>query len=253
MGFFTINKPLKEDYSHIVVLGGSIEACYGRTMAASNWMTPSVRFTDGLACYRPIHPREREADLSCYQSERANEQEADLACNSPVHHKNEEIFPCLFHCETEMGAMTESFASVFSLSRLWKDDFQGDRNLNRISCVRVFSDTIGGRQYRVFASPSTCPEQRRADTGDSLLFYLQKAGLESSDSILFLTNNRYCNRQFIQLAYLMMKQEQSIHFDIIGCTPDERVISCERYDSYQFFQDLIGVLDWIERFEYDLN
>ena len=146
------------------------------------------------------------------------------------------------------AAMAESFASVFSLPHAWTDDFQGDRNLNSISCVRRLRDKQDGRQYRVFAAPSTRPELRRADTGDSVLFYLRQAKPCASDSLLFLTNNRYCNRQFLQLAWLLMKQESPLRMDVIGCTPDERVISRERYDPFQFLQDLIGVLDWIERF-----
>ena len=222
LGFLTINKPLTQDHSHIVVLGGSLEACYARTKAAANWMTPAVRFADGLACYRPLHPKERTKEVS------------------------------FSSCETEFGAMSESFTSVFALPLEWNDDFCGDRNLNTISCIRVYSDTEDGRLYRVFAAPSTQPELRRADTGDSFLFYLQQTNLLSSDSLLVLTNNRYCNRQFLQLVFLMMKRETPIRFDIIGCTPDERVISCERYDALQFFQDLIGILDWIEIFNWEL-
>ena len=240
LGFLTINRPLENDHSRLVVLGGSLEACYTRTKAAADWQTPSVRYTDGLACFRPIHPKERTGEL------------------------------CLSACETEFGAMSESFRSVFSLPSDWEDAFHGDRNLNSISCIRIFSDgaspgchdvsaaacpagaSSGGRQYRIFAAPSSEPERRRADTGDSFLFYLQQTQLTPSDSLLLLTNNRYCNRQFLQLAFLMMKQACPIRFDIIGCTPDDRVISRERYDPFQFLQDLIGVLDWIERFDREL-
>lgn len=222
LGFLTVNKPLEPDHSHLVVLGGSLEACYTRTKAAAAWLTPSVRNADGLACYRPIHPKERAGSSF------------------------------LPECETEFSAMTGSFMSAFSLSPKWKDDFHGDRNLNSISCVREFSNTRDGRQYRVFAAPSTQPGQRRADTGDSFLFYLRQTAFSSSDSLLILTNNRYCNRQFLQLAYLLMKQNCPLRFDIIGCTPDERIIGRGCYDPLQFLQDLIGVLDWIERFNEEL-
>ena len=239
LGFLTINRPLEKGHSRLVVLGGSLEACYTRTKAAAAWQTPSVRYTDGLACFRPIHPKERRASV------------------------------CLPACETEFGAMSESFRSVFSLPPEWKDAFHGDRNLNSISCIRTFSSAMpsdshtpteegaesempGGRQYRIFAAPSAQPDLRRADTGDSFLFYLQQTALCPSDSLLLLTNNRYCNRQFLQLAFLMMKRACPIRFDIIGCTPDDRVVSREHYDPYQFLQDLIGVLDWIERFDREL-
>lgn len=222
LGFFTINKPLRAEHSHLVVLGGSLEACYTRTRSAAAWMTPSVRCADGLACYRPIHPRERTGGAPS------------------------------FRCETEFGAMSESFASVFSLPGAWEDAFHGDRNLNGISCIRTYTGTEDGRQYRVFAAPSSQPELRRADTGDSFLFYLRQTALSPADSLLVLTNNRYCNRQFLQLAFLTMRREHPIAFDIIGCTPDERVISRERYDPFQFLQDLIGILDWIELFDREM-
>ena len=222
LGFFDINRPLWPEHSHLLVLGGSLEACRSRTEAAAAWMTPSVRCVDGLGCFRPIHPRERNGAGG------------------------------LSACETEFGALTESFASVFALPRAWEDDFHGDRNLNAVSCVRTFSGAGDGRRFRVFAAPSAQPALRRADTGDSLLFCLREEGPGPSDTPLVLTNNRYCNRQFLQIAFLLMKQARPFRFDVIGCTPDERIPSRERYDPFQFLQDLIGVLDWIGRFEREI-
>ena len=223
LGFFTINRPLDREHSHILVLGGSLEACYTRTVCASAWMTPSVRYVDGLSCFRPIHPRERRQSSFC-------------AC-----------------CDTEFGAMSESFSEVFQLPPKTEEDaFCGDRNLNRISCVRSFSGPEQLPCYRIFAAPSTQPELRRADTGDCFLFYLKQAKILPSDSLLILTNNRYCNRQFLQIVYLMMQQKYPVRFDVIGCTPEERIPGCERYDPFQFLQDLIGVLDWIDRFNREL-
>jgi len=34
----------------------------------------------------------------------------------------------------------------------------------------------------------------------------------------------------------------------VGCIPDERVVTVERYDPFRYLQDLIGILDRIERF-----
>ena len=223
LGFFDINRPLCREHSHMLVLGGSLEACRTRTECAANWMTPSVRYVDGLGCFRPINPKERTGRS------------------------------CLSECETEFGALTKSFTSVFALSPVWKDDFHGNRNLNCISCVREFSSAEDNRKYRVFAAPSTQPGLRRADTGDSLLFYLrQEEEIRPTDSLLVITNNRYCNRQFLQIAFLLMKQACPVRFDVIGCTPDERIPGRERYDPFQLLQDLIGVLDWIDLFSREL-
>lgn len=144
--------------------------------------------------------------------------------------------------------MSESFTELFQLPPAsGEDEFHGDRNLNRISCVRSFSDSR--RCYRIFAAPSSQPELRRADTGDTMQFYLKHCPLQQSDSVLAITNNQYCNRQFVQLAYQLIKEKSPARLDVIGCTRDERITPPERYDPFRYLQTLIGLLDWIERFE----
>lgn len=218
LGFLDINKPLRVEHSHLLILGGSLDACYSRTAAAAAWATPAIRFIDGLSCYRPVHPAERGASAF-----------------SPA-------------CDTEFGVLSAAMTSIFRLTEP-EDDFHGDRNLNRISCIRRFHGGDSSRSCRVFAAPSTQPEQRRADTGDSFLFYLRHTELQASDSILAVTNNRYCNRQFLQLVYHLLREECPAKLDVIGCTPDAAVVSPARYDPLQFLQDLAGILDWIDRLE----
>lgn len=218
LGFIGINRPIRSGHSHILVLGGSLDACHDRSLCAARFAGEETETIDGLACYRPVSPGERAS--SSFRS----------------------------GCETEFGAMADSFSAVFGLAgEEVSEAFAGDRNLNRISCVRTTrSDS---RTYRVFAAPSKQPELRRADTGDSLLFYLEHTPLTPEDSLLAVTNNRYCNRQFLQLVWQFLRAGQPVRFDIIGCFPDERLTSPERYDPFQYLQDLIGILDWIERFD----
>ena len=84
LGFFDINKPFTEEIDHIIILGGSYNACYNRTLSGKQFLTDNVKSFDGIACYRPINPIERE--------------------NS--------IF--VSNCETEFGAMYDAFASVLN-------------------------------------------------------------------------------------------------------------------------------------------
>lgn len=219
LGLVDINQPLRKDYDRILVLGGSLGACRDRTAAAARWITPSVRHVDGLSCYRPINPVERRT--------------------------------CAFQSssDTEFGVLSDAFASVFGLSGQPEDQFHGDRNLNRISCVRAFAGADGECLFRVFAAPSTQPEERRADTGDTLRFYLQQAPPDQSDSLLAVTNNRHCNGQFLQLAYDLYREGYPVHLDVIGCSPDKDVTRVDQYDPYLYLQELIRILDWIERFD----
>ena len=219
LGLVDINRPLCKDYSRILVLGGSLSACHSRTAAAAGWVTPSVRCVDGLSCYRPINPVERRA--SAFQSS----------------------------SDTEFGVLSDAFASVFGLSGQPEDQFHGDRNLNRISCVRTFAGAGEECSFRVFAAPSTQPEERRADTGDTLRFYLLQTPPAPSESLLAVTNNRHCNGQFLQMAYDLYRAGCPVRLDVIGCFSDQDVTRVDQYDPYLYLQELIRILDWIERFD----
>lgn len=217
LGFFDINAPIHSENSHVIVLGGALTACLDRTECADKWIGKGTRFMDGLACYRPINPVERKRPG--------------------------------FDAETEFGAMTKSFLDVFKLREAHCfDDFTGDRNLNSISCIREYHRDGETLKYRIFAAPSSEPEARRADTGDTLRFYLRNNSIGKDDTLLFITNNRYCNRQFLQLSYCMLMEKCSPGIDIIGCSDDDRVMTAEKYDPFQYLQDLIAIIDQAGRF-----
>ena len=218
LGFIDINKPIKNKNRHIIVLGGSMNACIERTECARAWIDETTRLVDGLACYRPISYAEKM---------KANR----------------------FNCDTEFGAMSECFANVFALDRTeYTERFKGDRNLNSISCIRIY-EKADDCTFRIFAAPSSEPGIRRADTGDTFRFFMdtdRQTGAE--ESYLFITHNRYCNRQFLQLAYPMIVGRLPGTIDVIGCYPDDHVVSEEKYDPIQYLQDLIGIIDWGFRF-----
>ena len=233
LGFFDINQPVALPADRILILGGSLNACFLRTEAARSWISGEIRSVDALSCYRPINPVERSR--SAYVS----------------------------RSDTEFGVMTDAFASVFAAdtdSELtgWSEDFRGDRNLNSISCVRAMS-IVQGRtpicECRILAAPSSEPEHRRADTGDTLSFYLQQTDLQPGERLLAVTHNRYCNRQFLQMAYHLLStrihQPQAdfpaLHLDVVGCLPAGRIFTAETYDPFQYLQDLIAILEWIDR------
>lgn len=236
LGFFDINRPLDQQTDRILILGGSLNACFLRTEAARNWISGETRSVDALTCYRPINPVERSRSSYISRS------------------------------DTEFGVMADAFASVFCADSDteftgWSEDFHGDRNLNSIACVRTMSVAQGRTdlfQCRILAAPSSQPERRRADTGDTLSFYLQQTDLQPGERLLAVTHNRYCNRQFLQLAHHLLttriRQPEacypSLHLDVVGCLPDDRIFTADTYDPLQYLQDLIAILDWIDRFEH---
>ncbi|HAM14283.1 MAG TPA: hypothetical protein DCP91_00155 [Eggerthellaceae bacterium] len=219
LGFLRINKPLAERHSRVLVLAGALNACFANAIAAAEWKDPSTVSVDGLSCYRPVNPKER----------------ASSTFTSPS--------------DTEFGVTADAFSHVFGLAEGgFRDVFTSDRNLNGISCIREFATRSDSCLYRVFAAPSSEPGLRRADTADSLEFYVENADVSPGESLLAVTSNRYCNRQFLQLAHYVVKNDLPVNLDVVGCFPDERVTSVEKYDPFQYLQDLIGILDWIGRF-----
>ena len=219
LGFFHINKPLSGKHSRILVLGGALNACFVRTRCASEWKDPGTLSIDGLSCYRPVHPKERS--VSAFSS----------------------------FSETEFGVLSDAFCKTFGLPENdYQDDFRGDRNLNGISCIRRFPAESGSCLYRVYAAPSCEPELRRADTKDTLKFFVENGGVSPGDTLLAITHNPYCNRQFLQLAYYIIKNDIPVDLDVVGCTPDDQVETEKTYDPFRQLQVLIGILDWIGQF-----
>ena len=219
LGFIDINKPVIHHPSRIVILGASYRATWDRTCAAARWKDEHTKSVDGLGCYRPISPIERSAVKEPYSS-----------------------------AETEFGVLSDAILSCFQLDGSEViDDFHGDRNLNRIHCVRAIDNRESECKYRVFSAPSTEPDVRRADTADTIQYYLDRT--EPDDSMLFITNNRYCNRQFLQIVYEMLRRNQLFPMDIIGCFDDENLVSEDdnRYDVMQYMLDIVAMLDWSKR------
>ncbi len=225
LGFIDINRPLNKTPDRILILGGSLKACFDRTAAAAGMISDRTLSIDGLSCYRPINPVERVA--ASFSSA----------------------------CETEFGAMSEAFIRFFGTdSCRWKEDFHGDRNLNRISCIRTLNGVSENHIFRIFAAPSEEPGLRRADTGDTLVHYLQSASPGPDETLLGVTGNRYCNRQFLQLAFVTMSLWKKGHpvpvrIDVTGCNSDDRTDTVETYDPGHYLQELIALLDWADRLQ----
>ncbi len=220
LGFFHINKPRSDRYSRVLVLGGTHSSCFTRTECGACFRDSSTLSVDGLSCYRPINPRERKS--SRFRSS----------------------------ADTEFGVLSDAFADTFELKReVFEEDFISDRNLNSISNIRKYVDENDGSIYRIYAAPSREPELRRADTGDTLKFYYDNAGVSSGESILAVTNNIYCNRQLLQLAHFIIEEGIDVDLDVIGCDPDEIVATPQSYTIILYIQEIIGILDWINRFK----
>jgi hypothetical protein len=220
LGMIDISEPLSKNYNRIVVLAGTINACYLRALYSVSRLHENVISVDATACYRPINPIERN--------------KSEFTSNS----------------DTEFGVMSDALAEVFGLDKSkYVEEFDSDRNLNSISCIRTFTDTVGNCTFRALAAPSTEPHIRRADSYDCLDFYLKTKNISPSDRILFISTNSYCNRQFVQLADKMISPDKLISFDIIGRLAGPDIATPDDYNPTHYINEVIGTIDWIQRFK----
>ena len=72
-------------------------------------------------------------------------------------------------------------------------------------------------------------------------------------SLIIPTYNRYCNRQFLQLAYQIIKEDRRVGLDVIGNYGNDELHVLKGYDPYQYIQDVIAMIDWIKRFRNDMK
>lgn len=215
LGFFTITEPLRGSADSILVPGAAYGSCFLRTEKAASLVTETTLAFTGLSCFRPINPAERKGSKT--------------ACDA----------------ETEFGVMTRAFQKYLKLGCDFEDEFHGDRNLNRISCIRTFSTEHEAFPCRIFAAPSSAPDQRRADTADTFLYYLREARPKENTSFLAVTDNIYCNRQLLQFAYILLKENIPAGLDVIGC----HVYGPETPKTYRisfFLQEVSALKNWCE-------
>ena len=227
LGFFSINKPIKEEFKpkHILILGASFNACFNRTLGTKRILkdnlidSSNLEYISSLGAYRIINPAEKKN--SAFES----------------------------HCETEFGALSDALISVFELDS-YEDEFKGPLNINKNCCIRTFTrkDNV---LYRVYAAASSEPN-RRADSSDTYKQYIAHNNLKN-DSCLLITNNIYTNYQFIPFCIEVLKHDLDIEFDIIGCSKDEDITKKDEFDPYAYTQNVISIITWIYIFKETFN
>lgn len=125
--------------------------------------------------------------------------------------------------------------------------YQGSFNTEDEALREAFSSVFGKDtdRFRIFVTPKSEADRRRPDTGDTLEYYLKQAHLMEGATLLAITNNRYCNRQFLQMAHLLLENRINAVLDVVGITSDKKTVTPDSFDVAEFLRDLAGVLYWI--------
>ena len=224
LGFYQRYDTELKGYNHIVVLGGTYNAGYFRTSCAKEFVNSNVKTVDGLTCYRPINPIEKK--------------EKEYNSNG----------------DTEFGALSDAFVEVFNLGDSeYEDKFTSNRNINSVTNIRTFEERYQGATLRLYACPSLEPDIRRANTGDCIRYYVENNTFKEEDKVIFVSNSRYCNRQFLQIIYYLLKTPVVFPFDIVAYTNQDCHATVDKIDLSFDVQELIAIIDWVNRFKEEYN
>jgi len=177
LGLVHGQQPAQSRYDYIVVLGGARLSCKLRPLRAAEVMRAGVR-VDRIALLgaaRPIAESERDA-TDTYAPGASDE--FDLIV-------------------TGAQQILGFDASTFAEER--NDDHQ-DRNLSWV--VRRFETLFDGRQLKILAvsAPSSDPLRRRANSADTIMFFLDRERVPPGSQLLLVTSQIYV--PYVQLEVL---------------------------------------------------
>ena len=226
MGLVDINRPNRDYYDRIVLLGGSANSNFDKTKAAKRLLNNNVREVSALSCFRPIPYSDIDNVLN----------REDNIKTTPF--------------ETEFGSFLSAYTNYLDADEICIEHvINSPRNINKSSAIKTFRDKeMKDRIYKVYACPSLT-DTERAGTYDTCVHYLDSINVDEKAAILFVTNNQYVNYQFLGAAISVLEcKRHCIDFDIVGCSPDNNLTSEDEYNVVQYFGDIRYSIQWIDRF-----
>jgi hypothetical protein len=177
LGLVRAEEPTKNEYHYILVLGGARLSCQLRPRRAAEIIRQGLR-TGGVALLgaaRPVGDTERDATDS-YAPGAVDE--FDLIVAGSKH---------------EFGFDTDPV-----------EDYRHDdvRSVNSSWRIQKFHTTFAMQPLDLMAvsAPSSAPDTRRANSADTIAFFLERAHAKPGDSLLLITSQIYV--PYVQLEAL---------------------------------------------------
>ena len=194
LGLLDITDTVIDDPDYILALGGARMTNYNTPLKARQlideheWRGVSVA---GLSAYRSTTERDRPH----FEKYAAGAQ-------------------------TEFDAMCGGLEKVFGI-REYKRRAVSNDNPFLCSETRVYDRSYKGGNIYALAAPSSKPKKRRADTLDTLQYFLEGSGVGENSRIILTTNSIYVPFQLMRL--MDMALERNIMIDCVGVRAKERI------------------------------
>ncbi|SBV30785.1 hypothetical protein GA0070620_6387 [Micromonospora krabiensis] len=161
LGLVRPQAPARDDYAHLVVLGGLAHACLRRVACAAHLLRAGTGVTGEVAVlgsYRPLSEAEQRAL-------------ADAGVTG---------------CDTEVDALDAGVRLAFGVTAPDEEDGLDAGHPHHSWSSRTYRPA-GTPPVRVLAAPSSEPERRRAHTADTQRFWAGHARLTAGDPVLLVT------------------------------------------------------------------
>ncbi|NCC42108.1 MAG: hypothetical protein EOM18_00670 [Clostridia bacterium] len=158
--------------------------------------------------------RPQEAKILLNQYQWKNKEICGLACYRKKAAIEAESWN--YYCPyaaNEFESMAKGMEAVFELSEDYTEDLQENENLNQQYCVRRYKKQYYDSTCGCLAAPSKNP-MRRANTYETVEFFLEKYNVQKGKKLLFTTSSIYSITQLLRLLPLAI--DYNLQIDCVG-------------------------------------
>lgn len=218
----------------------------GMSVAGVPYFEPDYILPLGGARYTNLI-RPKEAKYLIDQNGWKDKMVCGLACyREKSEMENESWSEYCPQAHTEFDAMSKGLELVFQLGEAYSDMISANENINLQSCMRKYDKSYNGGSCYCLAAPSSDP-LRRANTYETVEFFLRKFKVPEGSGLLFTTSNIYTTTQFLRLIPLAIKYDLQI--DCIGISAANQIGGKNVLTADHYLQEIYDSICAIKKFE----
>jgi hypothetical protein len=213
LGLFGETSPQRVEYDYALVLGGLARACFARPLHAAHLLRDGAVAVDavvGLGGYRPLRGDELELVARIVDDE----------------------------LTSEFDAMDAGVRRAFGLGRSTAERGEDSDVVGAAWRVRKYA-AAPAQDISVVAAPSTEPGTRRANTGDTYLWFAEHlAKLAPGQRLLLITSDIYVPYQHAD-ALRLLALPFGVEVDTVGIRPgaiDARL--AQEFQPHNYLQEI---------------
>lgn len=220
LGLAGIEKPLAQNYDYVLALGGARYSCLYRPKHAvatieKYEMNPKALVM--LSAMRLIADSERAATDSYAEG-----------------------------ADTEYDLINAGIEKAAALSKDYTEEAYRNENPNKSWAVRRYDERLGGTDIYSISGPSREPLVRRANTGDTYQFLVERLHIKPQCRILLVTSQIYVPYQQLE-AVRILGIPYNVYVETIGFPGEWNSTTQGMMQTVNYLQEIRSVIQSIAR------